>query len=305
MSTTFGQTCYEEDKRREKEQKQRAKTKRQPPQTAAPHVSLGDFYAYMPQHSYIYVPTREMWPAASVKARILPVRVLDAEGNTITISSTLWLDQNKPVDQMTWAPGLPILIRDQLISEGGWIAHHGVTCFNLYRPPTIELGNAAEAKPWLDHAYTVYGEQAEHIIAWLAHRRQRPQEKINHALVLGGEQGIGKDTLLHPVREAVGSWNVAEVSPQHMLGRFNSFLKSVILRINEARDLGDTDRFGFYDHLKAYTAGPPDVLRIDEKYLAAHSILNCCGVRIAGKRQAVYAKISLTPRERFKAAAEL
>ena len=28
-----------------------------------------------------------------------------------------------------------------------------------------------------------------------------------------------------------------------MLGRFNGFLKSVILRINEARDLGDVDRF--------------------------------------------------------------
>ena len=28
-----------------------------------------------------------------------------------------------------------------------------------------------------------------------------------------------------------------------MLGRFNGFLKSVILRISEARDLGEFDRF--------------------------------------------------------------
>ena len=39
---------------------------------------------------------------------------------------------------------------------------------------------------------------------------------------------------------------------QQVLGRFNGFLKSVILRVSEARDLGDFDRFAFYDHLKTY-----------------------------------------------------
>ena len=60
---------------------------------------------------------------------------------------------------------------------------------------------------------------------WLAHRVQRPEEKINHALVLGGSQGIGKDTALEPVKHAIGPWNFFEVSPQQMLGRFNGFLE--------------------------------------------------------------------------------
>ena len=81
--------------------------------------------------------------------------------------------------------------------------------------------------------------------------------------------------MLEPVKHAIGPWNFHEVSPQQMLGRFNGFLKSVILRINEARDLGDVDRFTFYDHMKAYTAAPPDVLRVDEKNLREHSVLNC------------------------------
>jgi hypothetical protein len=54
----------------------------------------------------------------------------------------------------------------------------------------------------------------------------------------------------------------------------------VILRVSKARDLGDFDRFQFYDHMKAYTATPPDGLRIDEKNLREYSILNCCGVII-------------------------
>jgi hypothetical protein len=119
----------------------------------------------------------------------------------------------------------------------------------------------------------VFGGDDDHIVKYLAHRVQRPQEKINHAFVFGGAQGIGKDTLLEPVKYAVGPWNFAEVSPQQMLGRFNGFLKSVILRVNEARDLGETNRFSFYDPMKAYTAAPPDVLRVDEKNLLSTAAL--------------------------------
>jgi hypothetical protein len=104
--------------------------------------------------------------------------------------------------------------------------------------------------------------------------------------VLGGNQGIGKDTMLEPVKRAVGPWNFCEVTPKHMLGRFNGFAKSVILRVSEARDLGDVNRYDFYHHMKAYTASPPDVLRVDEKNLREHSIFNCCGVIITTNHKA-------------------
>jgi Family of unknown function (DUF5906)/Bifunctional DNA primase/polymerase, N-terminal len=254
----------------------------------AKSISLDDFHAYMPQHSYIFAPTGEMWPANSVNARLPPqpllkadgTPVLDKKGNPLMISANAWLDQHRSVEQMTWAPGEPELIKDRLISEGGWIERDGVACYNLYRPPTIKSGNAADAQPWLDHVRKVYPNDADHIILWLAHRVQHPKEKINHALVLGGHQGVGKDTLLEPVKQAVGPWNFSEVSPQQLLGRFNGFLRSVILRASEARDLGEINRFSFYDHLKAYTAAPPDVLRVDEKNLREHAVLNCCGVII-------------------------
>ena len=115
---------------------------------------------------------------------------------------------------------------------------------------------------------------------WLAHRVQRPHEKINHALVLGGEQGIGKDTLLEPVKHAVGPWNFRRCRRNRCSAASTASSKSVILRISEARDLGEFDRFKFYDHMKAYTAAPPDVLRVDEKNLREYAILNVCGVII-------------------------
>lgn len=234
-------------------------------------VSLKDFHAYMPQHCYIFAPTGEPWPARSVNSRLLPVGKASASD---------WLDRNRPVEQMTWAPGEPPLIYDRLIADGGWIKRRGVTCFNLYRPPTIEHGNAREAGPWLKLVNKLFPEDADHIIKYAAQRVQQPGDKINHVLFLGGEQGIGKDTILEPLKYAVGHWNFKEVSPQELLGRFNSYVKATILRISEARDLGELNRYQFYEHMKIYSAAPPDVLRCDEKHLREYSVQNCCGVVI-------------------------
>jgi hypothetical protein len=253
---------------------------RPPSACAADGVNLCDFRAYMPAHSFIFAPTREMWPAASVNARLPPMPIVGADGKPATIPASTWLDQNQACEQMTWAPGLPMLIHDHLVADGGWTRHDGVSVFNLYRPPTIEPGDPEKANRWINHVYRVFGDDAEHIILWLAHRVQHPDIKCNHAIVLGGEQGIGKDTILEPVKYAIGPWNFIEVSPQQMLGRFNGFVKSVILRVSEARDLGDTDRYGFYDHLKSYASSPPDVLRVDEKNLREHAVFNVCGVII-------------------------
>ena len=93
-----------------------------------------------------------------------------------------------------------------------------------------------------------------------------------------GAQGIGKDTLIEPIKHAVGPWNFQEVSPINVMGRFDGFLRSVVLRVSEARDMGEVNRYQFYDHMKSYLAAPPDVLRVDEKNLREYSILNCCGV---------------------------
>src|SRR5262245_12528239 len=250
-------------------------------------VSVDDFYAYMPQHNYIFVPARDLWPASSVNARIplVPLMhngepVLDEHSKQKFISASAWLDQNRPVEQMTWAPGLPMLIKDRLISEGGWIHRGGCSTFNLYRPPNIKPGDATKAGRWLEHIEKLYPNDKDHIVRWLACRVQRPQAKINHALFLGGVQGIGKDTLLYPVKYAVGPCNVKEILPPTLVGRFNGFVKAVLLCINETHALGDADRYGFYERMKSYTAAPPETIRVDEKHLREHEVLNVCGVII-------------------------
>jgi hypothetical protein len=249
-------------------------------------VELTDFYAYMPTHQYIFTPTREMWPASSVNSRLLSVPVLkkdgtpatDANGNPRYTKPSSWLDVQRPVEQMTWAPGEPLVIPDRLISEGGWVEHIGISTFNLYRPPTIKPGDSAKATRWVDLIRLVDPDDAEHIMDYFAHRVQRSDEKINHGLVLGGDPGIGKDTLVEALKEAVGPWNCKEASPQDVMGSYNDFMRSIVLRISEARDLGDVNRFAFYEHSKTLLAAPPHTVRVNAKYIPHHYAFNVCGV---------------------------
>lgn len=241
-------------------------------------IALDDFYAYAPTHTYIFRPTREMWGGAAINARLPAIKIGKAK-----VPPTVWLDQHRPVEQMTWSPGEPEIIEDRIVDNGGWIARPGLRVFNQYRAPRPEPGDPGEAGPWLAHLHRLYPEDEQHIIRWLAQRVQRPGEKINHALVLGGAPGIGKDSLLQPVIQAVGVWNCHEIAPGQLMGQFNGYRKSVILRISEARDQGDAggnkvDRYGLYEHCKVLLAAPPDVLRTNEKHLREYAILNVVGV---------------------------
>ena len=86
--------------------------------------------------------------------------------------------------------------------------------------------------------------------------------------------------MLAPVRQAVGEWNWREVTPANLLSGFTPFAKAVILRMNEARDMGDIDRFRLYDTMKIYTATPPETLRVNEKHIREYYVFNVVGVII-------------------------
>lgn len=82
------------------------------------------------------------------------------------------------------------------------------------------------------------------------------------------------------MKHAVGPWNWSEIDPPHKVGRFNGWAKCVVARVSEARDLGEVDRYKFYDHSKTYIAAPPDVIRVDEKHLRETYVQNVMGVII-------------------------
>lgn len=223
-----------------------------------------DFVSVLSHGSYLFRPTRDLWPKKSVEIACGP-------------SMPEVIDQNSPVHQMIWAPGNPEYIRDLLLIEGGWITKPNVGAYNIYREPPTITGDASNVQPWLDLVTRVYPDCAGHFVRWLAYKVQHPGEKINHALVMGGGSGIGKDTILEPLKLAVGAWNMTEVSPEVLFGRFNGYVKSIILRVSEVRS-NEVTAYDLYERTKTLIAAPPDVHRVDEKNIAEHAVMNVVGV---------------------------
>ena len=176
-------------------------------------VKIDDFVAYMPAHNYIFTPCREPWPASAVNARLKRVPVLtksgqpkrDKSGKPITMAPSTWLDQNRPVEQMTWCPGLPMLIKDRLVVARRLDRAQGCDLLQSLSPAAHRAGRRQQSRPLArSRPQDLSGRRrAHHHVA--GPPRAAPDEKINHALVLGGAQGIGKDSMLAPVRYAVGT----------------------------------------------------------------------------------------------------
>ena len=238
----------------------------------------------MPAHKYVFVPTRDLWPAASVNSRLPPVPltkadgspVLDKKGKQIKLPANLWLDQNQPVEQMTWAPGEP-LIRDKLVADGGWIERPGARSFNLYRPPPLITGNAAEADPWLDHVRkSIPMMPSTSSAGWRTGCSGRTKRSITpgarrHPRDRQGQLARPGQARGRPV-EFPGGIAAADARPLQRVP------ESVILRISEARDLGEFDRFKFYEHMKAYTAARPTCCASTRSTCASTTSFNCCGL---------------------------
>jgi hypothetical protein len=257
-----------------------------------PAIALEDFVYVASKGAYMFLPTRELWPTKSVNT-MPSVPLTNKDGSPrlnkktkeqVFVSASDWLSEHKSVQQITWVPGHPEMIKDKLVVEGsGWIEHKGATTFNMYLPPKLSTDHLpavseADVALWLDHVRKIYPDEAEHIVSWLAHRTQHPGVKINHCLLLGGAPGIGKDSILEPIRYAVGCWNFQEISPQSIFSEFNGYMRSVILRISEGRDLGDVNRFALYEHLKTIIATPPETKRVNEKHLREYYLFNVTGV---------------------------
>ena len=255
-------------------------------------LSFDDLYSYAPSRMCIYRPCKTMWPNASVDDRLPPMPLLNANGNVVLnskgkpvmIAATERLAKERSIESLTWDPGKPEVIPGYVIVDGGYIEKPGATAYNLYRPPPdLKLGDPALAARWVEHWRVLYPNEADHIIAWFACRVQRPGEKINHALVLGGVPKIGKDTLLEAVAYTVGTWNMKNIKLNHLVGKNNEFLKCLIVRLSEVRDVGErgaTDLYRLNDHMKDMLATPPDTIRVNEKYINEYYILNRTGMVI-------------------------
>ena len=189
--------------------------------------------------------------------------------------------ENCTVTSRTYAPKMKNRINFGFDSKGGEVIPKPEGClFNEYEPPPDLGGDARKAMPWVRFVFRLMPRRgdAKQFIRYLAHRVQRPWEKPRYALLIGGEQGIGKDTAIGACTPAWGYCNEANIDPNQILTGFNEYAQSVLVRVNEAGDLKDGTRWELYNSAKVLIAGNPDSQTVNPKYGKKYSIMLCCGV---------------------------
>lgn len=220
----------------------------------------------------------------------------------VLIKPATWLanvSNNFLVDTSTWWPGKDRLIEGFLAIDGAMITDDRRIMFNTYRPPPqitaapkIAKRLLGEAERWADHVKELWPDPIEHnfLFDYCAHMIQFPHIKANSILTLSGEQGIGKDMALVPVKSAVGNWNVRDITPDDIASNYNPWAQCVMLVVNEMKPTKeDFYASNMYEKLKTLAASPPDTIAISDKYMRQRHIVNVLRIFITtNKMQSMY-----------------
>ena len=244
-------------------------------------AELENFFYIYPAAKFLYQPSGALWTPEAVNAAQPPVVVDQKDGKDVRVPAARWLAQNRGIQSMVFDPSLPGVVEDVVAREQGMVAEVGARTLNTYFPSMLKLGDSTKAKPYVEHVRLLYprAEIADHILDYLAFKVQFPGVKVRHALLIGGDPGVGKDTIIDAVIPAFGQWNVGEISPNDIFDKFNDYKPKVLIRVSEVADLHDNiSRFKFYEATKNLIAGNPDWTGVNPKYGVKYSVRNVAGV---------------------------
>jgi hypothetical protein len=182
--------------------------------------------------------------------------------------------RGRVADDITYRPGKPA-ITTEVVNGTGRVA------FNTYRPSTLKPAEGkvtdADVAPYREHLDMLFEPaDQDHFLNWNAFVVQRPGVKINHGLLMVGDEGLGKDTALEPTKRIVGEHNYKTIDADAIFERFNShFLPTQLLVINEVHSYRTMEKM---NKLKRYLADPPATLTVEPKNIVAYDIPNTVNV---------------------------
>ncbi len=156
--------------------------------------------------------------------------------------------------------------------EGVLVAHGGEALANRWRDARPVVGGGArDAGMWLEHCRQLVPEPEilEHLWDIMAFKLQNPAIKVNHAVLHGGDEGCGKDSMWAPFIWSVCGpqlRNRGLVDNESLTSQFDYHLESEILLINELREPDASTRRALANRLKPIIAAPPETLPINRKH---------------------------------------
>lgn len=171
------------------------------------------------------------------------------------------------VDRLTYSPGQP-----QFCKEKSFDSDAVLDCLNVYTGSGVDP-HEGDVQPFLNLVDDVFDHDADavhHVLSFFAFAVQNPGERINHALVIQGEQGIGKDSILAAIEKVMGIHNCSQVTLQHVESQFNEWLFGKQLIIFQ--EMLATGRRNIYNKLKTYITDP--VHTVNTKHVSLQRIAN-------------------------------
>jgi hypothetical protein len=189
------------------------------------------------------------------------------------IEASICFDENrqakgaKSLVGVTYAAGADVLVaRDGLVYGNRW---------RDARPTPV----AGDISPWMRHLERMVPTEfeREHLLNVMAHKVQYPSHKINHAVLIGGHPGSGKDTLMAPFFWAIGGnakANCSLVRNEELTQQWGYALECEVMEIAELRQSEAKDRRALENTLKPIIAAPPELLTIQRKGLHPYMALN-------------------------------
>jgi len=176
------------------------------------------------------------------------------------------------VREVTYAAGEAVLPR----REGDLFANRWVDARPTLQAPPV---GDTDVQIWLDHCAHLIPDEEElhHVLDVMAFKLKNPSVKINHAVLHGGTQGCGKDSMWYPFIWSVcgpSFRNRGLIDNDSLHSQWGYQLESEILILNELKEPEAKERRALANRLKPIIAAPPEMLPINRKGLHPYNMLN-------------------------------
>ena len=164
--------------------------------------------------------------------------------------------------------------------DGALVERDGLVYGNMWRDARPQYAaTPGDVSRWLAHAERIIPDpvEREHVFDVMAVRVQQPRTKINHAILHGGDEGCGKDTLWAPVLWAVcgpAMKNRGMIDNDSLNTTWGYHLESEILILNELKEPEARERRALANKLKPLIAAPPATLPVNRKGLHPYDAVN-------------------------------
>ena len=231
-------------------------------------------FAYIQDdESYFDMQDRREISRQTFNALFRHIACKSIHGKNPKIEASVSFDENRQKHGAKALVGITYAAGESVI-----VARDGDLYGNRWRDARPSVGSG-DVTPWLEHcrALVPNADELEHIFDVMAFKVQHPEIKINHAVLHGGDQGSGKDTMWAPFIWAVCGPHLKNrglLDNDTMSSQFGYALESEILILNELKEPDAKERRALANKLKPIIAAPPEMLTVNRKGLHPYQMAN-------------------------------